>query len=148
MQKLLYISFFVLVFACSKSTKDDAIPYVQVDTYLNITINQFIKFQNPGGWVVLDNVGVRGIAVFKNIAGEFKAFDLNCSYHPLDSSSKLVVDSSGFFMKCGKYINGQWTPFCGSQFGTDGFPLKNPATKQLREYNTVLTGNILHIYSN
>ncbi len=147
MQKLLYTSIFLILFACGKSTKDDAIPYVAVDTYINITLNQYQKLQNPGGWAVLDNVGVRGIAVFKNIAGEYKAFDLNCSYRPLDACSKLVVDSSGFFMKCGKYVSGQWTPCCDSQFGTDGFPLKNPATRQLREYNAVLTGNLLRIYN-
>ncbi|MDZ4757389.1 MAG: hypothetical protein SGJ10_04505 [Bacteroidota bacterium] len=147
MQKLFYIYLFLIIFACGKSTKEDAIPYVTVDTYVNITLTQYIKLQNPGGWAVIDNVGVRGIAVFKNIASEYKAFDLNCSYRPLDSCSKLVVDSSGFFMKCGKYVGATWTPCCGSQFGTDGLPLKNPATRQLREYATVLTGNILHIYN-
>ncbi len=148
MQKLLYIYIFFTIIACGKSTKDDAIPYVPVDTYINITINQYLKLQNPGGWAVIENVGVRGIAVFKNIAGEFKAFDLTCSYHPLDTASRLVVDSSGFYMKCGRYVGGTFTPFCGSLFGTDGMPTKNPATRQLREYYTVLTGNLLHIYSN
>lgn len=148
MRNLIYVLFFSILSSCGKTAKDDAIPYVVVDTYVNITLNQYIKLQNPGGWAVLDNVGVKGIAVFKNIAGEFKAFDLNCSYHPLDSCSKLVVDSSGFFMKCGKYVAGQWTSCCGSQFGTDGMPLKSPASRQLREYITVFAGNILHIYSN
>lgn len=149
MRILLYIfSSFTILVSCGKNTKDDNIPYVTVDTYVNITLNQYIKLQNPGGWAVIDNVGVRGIVVFRNIASEFKAFDLNCSYHPLDSCSKLVVDSSGLFLKCGKYINGNWTTCCGSQFGTDGYPLKSPASRQLREYYITQTGNLLHIYSN
>lgn len=134
---------------CGKKDKntDAAIPFAVVDRYYNITMPGYINLSNPGGWVTDTTAGVRGLFIIRNFAGEFKAFDLNCSYHPLDACSCLTVDSSGLFLRCGKYQNGVWQPCCDSHFGTDGIPTKAPATRLLRQYQTSFDGMTVHVFN-
>ena len=150
MNKLLLIAVAVFgsfLLSCNNNqNQDDPIPLVAVDKYINVTFPGYINLQIPGGWVV-EPGGVKGLFIMKNFTSEYLCFDLNCSYHPLDACSKLTVDSSGLFFKCGKYDSSVWKPCCGSEFSYDGIPAKAPATRVLRKYNCTFDGTLLHIFN-
>lgn len=142
-------SLFSLIAGCGSKDKntDDPIPFATVDRYYNTSSPGYIVLNNPGGWIVDSTAGVRGLFVIKNYSNEYKAFDLCCSYHPLDACSKLTPDSSGLYFKCGKYVGGLWQPCCDSKFGIDGVPTKAPATRLLRQYQTSFDGSVLRVFN-
>lgn len=137
----------ILIFGCTKTPQNnDPIPIVPVDIYLNITLPTTIQLQNPGGWVYVAG-GNKGIYVYHTINDEYRAFDLTCSYQPSKSCSKLVVDSSGIFLKCGAYNGSVFEKCCDSQFTMEGVVFQGPANYALLEYRVErISLNQLHIF--
>lgn len=132
-----FLSLLILsgLFSCHKSNPvTDPIPVVPVNVMVNITLPTTIQLQNPGGWAYIDNAGNRGIYVYHTINDEYRAFDRTCSYQPSKSCAKLVVDSSGIFLKCGSYNGSTFEPCCHSQFSMEGVPLSGEANTILLEY--------------
>ncbi len=147
--KFFYVVLVLSTLSCNKNRQpsDDIIPFTTVDKYYNTTFPGLVILNNPGGWIIDSSAGTKGIFIIKNYSNEYKAFDLNCSYRPLDACSKLTVDSSGLFLKCGKYLSNTWQPCCDSRFGIDGIPTKAPATRVLRQYQVTFDGVILHVFN-
>lgn len=140
-------SFFLIKCNKKNNNTDDVIPFATVDRYYNVSLPGYISLMNPGGWIIDSTAGVKGLFIIKNYSNEYKAFDLNCSYHPLDQCAKLTVDSSGLFLKCGQYVAGVWQPCCDSRFGIDGIPTKAPASRILRQYQTSFDGIVLRVFN-
>ncbi len=136
--KSLIISAVVYLFllaACENSGPEDQIPGAIVNETINLTNQQYLSLQFVGGHADI-NGGVRGIIVYHAPNNEYRAFERNCSYDPLNTCARVEVDGSGLFLvdSC-----------CSSTFNFDGFPTGGPAGLPLRLYNTILQGNILTI---
>ena len=122
--------------SCDKKTNDEWIPYVPVNIALNTSDPLFVKLNAPGGWVYI-NGGSRGIIVIRTNQTDFKAFDRHCPYNPKSACGKINVDNSQVLAT---------DSCCGSQFVIlDGSISKGPATRPLREYQTIYDGNRLSV---
>ncbi len=124
-----------LLWACDSTDPQDQIPPAIVNETINLTNQQYQSLQFIGGTVAITG-GVRGILIYRATIDEYRAFERNCSYQPLDVCALVEVESSGLFMidSC-----------CTSTFNFDGFPTGGPASLPLRVYNTSLQGNFLVI---
>jgi hypothetical protein len=125
----------LVFFACESSEPEDQIPFALVNETINLTNQQYLNLQFNGGHVNIDG-GVRGIIIYRVSETEYRAFERNCSFEPLNTCARVEVDGSNLFMidAC-----------CSSSFDFNGFPTGGPANLPLRQYQTLLQGNFLTI---
>ena len=138
----LYILTFLFSFlfiSCDNQDNGAIIPFVPV--YEQIDYNSIINKElwNTGGYKEINDAGYKGLIIYRESSNNFRVFDQACSYDPLESCSKVVVDESGLFLidKC-----------CNSTFNFSGIPTGGPAFKPLLEYNTHIEGNFLIVSNN
>ena len=134
--KVILIQIFCsLLIACESSGPEDQIPAAIVNETINLTNQQYLSLQFVGGYVTISG-GVRGIIIYHAPNGQYRAFEQNCSFEPLNTCARVEVDGSGLFLidSC-----------CTSTFNFDGFPTGGPASLPLRLYNTIVQGNLLTI---
>jgi len=121
--------------ACESSAPEEQIPIAIVDETINLTNQQYLNLQFDGGNVSIDG-GVRGIIIYRFSSNDYRAFERNCSFEPLNTCARVEVDGSNLFLvdSC-----------CTSTFDFNGFPTGGPASLPLRQYTTLLDGNTLRI---
>ena len=121
--------------ACESSDPEEQIPIAIVNETINLTNQQYINLQFVGGHVNIPG-GVRGISIYRASTDEYRAFERNCSFEPLNTCARIEVDGSGLF-----FVD----TCCASTFNFDGFPTGGPASLPLRQYTALLDGNFLTI---
>ncbi len=144
----LLLFFTVLLFTgCVKDNTqaNNPVPYVTVNRDLNIDNPQFIKLNQPGGFVYLDGEGFRGIVVIRDYSDQFLAFDRACTYHPDAACAQLIMDKSGLNLLCGKFEGTDFKACCESKFSTNGSVNNGPATFPLRQYHVTKSGSLLSV---
>ena len=126
-------------FSCTDETPVTTIPYAYVNQDLNINQIKYQDLRRQGGYIYLeqgDNSGYRGIVVYHEGNGVYRAFERACTYDPRATCDPIVMDDSGLFMihTC-----------CNSSFNFNGNPMSGPATLDLLQYQTYLDGIYLKI---
>jgi len=129
----------ILIFSqsCDPDTSDDPIPYVPFqDVVINLTLPSNIGLASDGGYMYV-NGGVRGLIIYRKTSTSYIAYERNCTYHPNEAGS--TVDLQPQFQR-------MYDSFCGSAFRfEDGRPIEGPATRNLQQYQTTLSGTTLTI---
>ena len=133
----LFLLFFIaslLLISCEKN--NDIIPYVPVNIY--ISIDPDLANLGVGGSAVYTG-GLNGILIYRKSVYEFAAYERTCTYRPSDNCA-IEIDETGLIPEC---------PCCGSKFilTNEGSVLEGPAVFPLKQYQTTVTGNILHIHN-
>jgi hypothetical protein len=127
----------VIVAGCDSDLSDDPIPY---DPFSPLLIDLTLPSNNDLqtiGWKAYNDIGVRGVIVYKLNATTYLAYERNCSYQPNDACATVDVHSSNLYMidAC-----------CGSTFNfSAGTPTSGPAWRNLRQYITTLNGSRLTV---
>jgi hypothetical protein len=123
--------------SCDSDLSDDAIPYTAFpDLVINLTQPSYNDL-NTLGWMYFNDIGTRGVIVYKVNATTYRAFERNCSYRPNDACATVGVHSSNLYME---------DACCGSIFSlSDGMPTNGPAWRNLRQYATFLSGSTLTV---
>jgi nitrite reductase/ring-hydroxylating ferredoxin subunit len=140
--KIFRYSFLLLIFLLltpqCKKDKQDEIPYVYVNFYINTTSTQYLGLNNIGGYVYVTG-GVRGILIYRRSTDEFMAYERNCPYQPSNTDANVEVDQSAVIAVDSS---------CGSQFLLlDGSIVQGPATIFLKQYHTSFDGTTLHVFN-
>jgi hypothetical protein len=136
--KASFVIFFLLLSfqSCKKNTVTDLIPNVPVNFTVYLSLPQYSSLNSIGNYAIVDNVGYRGVIVYRRALTEFVAFDLACPYDP--STGKLSVDSSGVTL---------YHSTCGSKFSLyDGSKIAGPATRTMKPYNAEYSANDNAVY--
>ena len=119
------------------------IPDVYVNYTINLSLAKYSDLNIPGGHFYLNDEGYKGIIVYHAIDDTYLAFERACTYRPLDDCSKITVDESGIYMRCGEYDGSTFVDCCGSKFDMSGFVLNSPALYPLKQYKvSVQSGNL------
>lgn len=129
-----------VLFACDPQLTDDPIPLVTfVDQVCNLGLPEYSSLRVDGGYMQMNNIGLRGVIVYRVNGTTYRAYERNCSYHPNAAGSTVEVHTSGLYLS---------DPSCGSTFNlSDGQPTGGPAWRPLRQYYTQLSANVLTITS-
>jgi len=123
----------VLTLACYQSYSQAAFPTVTV----NLNYPQFQRLKLDGGYVYIEDAGLRGIILYRAGENSYIAYDRACPHHPDAGCAQVQVDGSSLFMieRC-----------CNSSFSfPDGQPSSGPAQRALVQYRVELAGAILKI---
>jgi len=135
---LLFLLFVCLLPQCKKEKQQNEVPTVAVSIALDPNSTEYLRLNSVNGWEYLTG-GYRGIIVFRASTNGFMAYDRACPYDWNQTSSRMVVDSSGITTVC---------PSCNSKFILiDGSPYSGPSPYPMKQYQTSFNGSILYIYN-
>lgn len=140
LSRLVWVPVLVCGLSCERDLYDVPIPdaFFQ-DIIIDLSFPEYVRLRTDGGTFELPDDGVRGIIIYRKSAGNYLAYEKNCSYHPGDACATVEVHPSGLFLV--DYC-------CGSNFSLDeGLPTGGVAWRPLRRYRTFMTGFVLTITS-
>lgn len=121
--------------SCESDNWLDPIPYVLVDTTINLSNQEYLPLRVDGGHVEIQG-GWKGIIIYRENATTYKAFEKASPHRTDEACAEIFVDQSGLFMREG----------CdNSIYNFDGNPSGGIAQFPLRQYVTQLDGNYLYI---
>jgi nitrite reductase/ring-hydroxylating ferredoxin subunit len=123
------------IIACAPDQYDDPIPYQPFpEIVLNLNLPEYVGLRTTGATLGVSG-GIRGILIYCKQAGEYLAYERNCSFHPNDACATVNVDASSLFLI---------DPCCGSTFDlATGLPTGGVATRPLVQYKTTYDGSLL-----
>jgi hypothetical protein len=127
---------FLLLISCEPDLVDDPIPF-QPFPDINIVIPNNPALSSDGGFIRINDGGVRGIILYRKNSTTYLAFERNCSYKPNDACATVDVHASSLFI--------QDAACCGSSFSFEGKPTGGPAWRPLQQYQASLSGNTVTI---
>lgn len=95
---ILLLTIFWGVSACNRNNRHP-VPYFQFDVTINLNLPSYSPLMGVGGWAYLDNVGSRGVIIYRSSSNQFVAFD---RHSPADEAancpSPLYPDEDNFFI--------------------------------------------------
>ena len=99
---------------------------------INLNYPQYQRLRLDGGYQYVDDVGMRGVILYRLDESTYIAYERLCSF---EDDAIVSVDGSGLFMKG-----------CQSTYDfSDGSTTGGPARNRLLKYRTSLEGNKLLI---
>ncbi len=123
--------------ACEGDNFRDPIPYVVVDTVINLNNQRYQALQLDRGFVEILG-GYRGIILYRVDAFTYRALEKASPHRVNEACAEVFVDLSGLFLREG----------CdNSIYDFEGNPSGGVAQFPLRRYNTQLEGSLLYIYN-
>ena len=125
----------LFLFSCEPDLVDDPMPF-QPFPDINIIVPNYQALSSDGGYIIINDGGVRGIILYRKSASTYLAFERNCSYRPNEACATVEVHSSTLFMN---------DTCCGSSFSFEGIPTGGPAWRPLQQYRASLSGNTVII---
>jgi hypothetical protein len=136
--KIIALAVLLQVSSCTPEMTDDPIPFkVFNDLTVNLNLPEYAALRTDGGYKTFDDIGVRGVIVYRVNATTLRAFERTCSFQPNQAGSTIDVHSSGLFL-----IDAS----CGSSFNfADGSASGGPAWRPLLQYRIEVTGSLLII---
>jgi nitrite reductase/ring-hydroxylating ferredoxin subunit len=143
MRKIIVVIVFILgvsLFFSSCRRNNQVVPYVAIDTYLNLNLPAYINLNGVGCWAYVSG-GNNGLIVYRQTQNVFMVYDRYCTYNIEESCGAGAVDSTNIRIACD----------CdGSQYQLfDGAVIQGPATTNLHQYRSDFDeiNNTLHIYN-
>lgn len=143
MKKVLIAILFIVglsIFQSSCNKNNQNIPYVAIDSYLNLNLPAYINLNGVGGWTYVSG-GNDGLIVYRQTQNNFMIFDRYCTYNVNGSCGAATVDSNNISITC---------ECDGSKYQLfDGAVIQGPATVNLHQYRFEYSEsqNQLHIYN-
>jgi Rieske Fe-S protein len=125
----------LITLSCNQDRVDDPIPYRDFPNII-INITSYPALMSDGGYILVNDGGVRGIILYRKNSTTYYAFERNCTFQPNDACATVDIHASTLFMQ---------DACCGSSFNFDGNPTGGPAWRPLQRYETLLSGNTLII---
>jgi hypothetical protein len=133
MRSLLLLPVILIFFYClgnigCREEGDWNIPYIRVDTTIDISSSMFHQLEFIGGWGYISS-GYKGIFIYHKTENEFVALERCCTYDPTVFEAKVYYDPARGTLK---------DTVCRSEFQPffDGGVSNGPATLPLRPYRT------------
>lgn len=134
--------------SCNKQ-KNDVIPDVTVDFYIDLNDPEFFDLNAIGNHILVNyntnNLGYKasgydnnGIIVYRSQTDEFIALDRTCPHdYKLDGTS-IAVNVDGIYAEC---------PLCISTYALPSFgtPTSGPSKYPLKMYRTSFNGQFVHV---
>ena len=138
MQKSILIILTLLLLSCERKDYQRN-PFLQEAKFtitLNLRLAEYNKLRIPGGVVLVDNVGLRGIVV-ANIGNNYMVWERACPSQALSACSQMTLEDDHLFMLC---------PCNGVRYNLlNGQPQSGASTYPMLNYQVVKQGDALII---
>ena len=138
MQNSILIILTLLLLSCERKDYQRN-PFLQEAKFtitLNLRLAEYNKLRIPGGVVLVDNVGLRGIVV-ANIGNNYMVWERACPSQALSACSQMTLEDDHLFMLC---------PCNGVRYNLlNGQPQSGKNTYPMLNYQVVVQGDALVI---
>jgi hypothetical protein len=137
-------------FITCKKSKNDVIPDVYVEFYINLSDPEFFDLNAIGNSKIItsatNNWGIdaagfngNGIIVYRSLPDEFNAYDRTCPYDYAESQLSIKINIDGFNGVC---------PQCKTTYALYGLgtPISGPGKYPLKNYKTSFDGQYIHVW--
>jgi hypothetical protein len=115
------------------------VPDIPFNINIDINLPTYSGLQSIGGATYIDNIGIKGIVIYRRSMDEFVAFDRMSTAAGGDTCSPLFIDPDNLLI-----LLDPCTPSTFSLF--DGSLITGPAEWGLRSYRVVFNGmSVLNI---
>ena len=142
----------LIAVSCSKN-KNDVIPDVYVDFYIDLNDPEFFELNSIGVADTIDkytnNLGQRsagydenGIIIYRALLDQFYSYDRTCPHDfAVNSKSIKIKLQESYFARC---------PECGTVYDlfSGGIPYSGVGKYPLKNYRTAFNGQIVHVWNN
>jgi len=128
----LFVFLFLISLGC-RNDDADFVPNVLVDLTLNLNNPSYQPVNVVGGHLFMPGQAYRGLILYRASINEFLAFDMACTYRPLESCHVVGLDTATSLLKCA---------CCTSRFNFEGQILEGPAGRPLKAYRTLYQPSI------
>lgn len=139
--KLLIIAVLaVLLFACNKN-KQHPVPSIPFDITIDFNLPSYSALQGVGGYAYVNNVGSKGVIVYRRGIEDFVAFDRHSPADAAGDCATPLYPSSDNFLELlddcndAKFSLYDGSPIQGSDFGLRSYPFQWNGDNLLRIYN-------------
>lgn len=134
---VLLAAIIIFMSSCQQDEWISPIPYVLVDTTINLSNQEYMPLRLDGGYVEILG-GYKGILIYRENANTYRAFEKASPYRTDEACAYVYVDPSGLFLREG----------CGnSVYDFEGNPSGGMAQYPLRQYQIYLDGIYLNIFN-
>lgn len=146
---LIYLCSISLLTSCKKN-KNDVIPDVYIEFYINLSDPEFFDLNAIGNSKIItsstNNWGINsagfdgnGIIVYRSLPDEFNAYDRTCPYDYTVNGLSIKVNIDGFNAVC---------PQCKTTYALYGLgtPISGPGKYPLKNYKTAFDGQYVHVW--
>lgn len=123
------------IISCNK--RDDFVPNVFVDVYIDTSLPSYFDISSPGGWMYINNEGSQGLIIYRYDLTGFLVYDRHATFEPINNCILKVEDDLSISDPCS---SSTYSIF-------DGSIITGPANQPLKTYQTSFNGNILRIYN-
>ena len=131
---------------CRNNNATEAIPTGPVNVTLDLNLLDYQHLIVPGSFTYADG-GVKGVLIIHDYDDTWHAFERTCALQPLNSCSRIWVDTQAIQLRCGTPRPGKFETCCDSRYMFNGLPVKGPAAGSLARYNVSRSGNLLFVYN-
>lgn len=140
MRRIVVFSFIILFTAFSGCRRNlHPVPDIPFNINVNVNLPSYSGLQSIGGYAYVDNVGVKGLVIYRRSMDEFVAFDRMSTAMGGDTCAPLYVDPDNLLILLDPCTESKFSLF-------DGSLIQGPAEWGLRGYRTIWNGaNILNI---
>jgi hypothetical protein len=132
---ILMLAIFWAVSACNRNNRHP-VPYFQFDVTINLNLPSYSPLMGVGGWAYLDNVGSRGVIIYRSSSNQFVAFD---RHSPADEAGNcpnpLYPDEENFFVLIDECNDARFSLLDGSPWNDSQY-----TDWGLRAYQTTFDG--------
>ncbi len=144
MNRLIGVVLIAMLFTFSNCDNEVGVSQIPIadfpDFNINLNLPEFLPLNRDGGSMVINEIGLRGVILYRENQSSYIAYEITCPYEPSSACANVEVHSSTLFMV---------DPCCNSTFSfPDGLPTGGPARFPLRIYETIQSGSQLIITSN
>jgi len=131
--------FFILFTSSACKRNLHPVPDIPFNINIDFNLPTYSGLQSIGGYAYVDNVGVKGLVVYRRSMDEFVAFDRMSTASGSDTCGPLYIDPDNLLILLDLCTESKFSLF-------DGSLIQGPAEWGLRGYRIMFNGNsILNI---
>jgi hypothetical protein len=140
MRRIVVFSFIILFTVFSGCRRNlHPVPDIPFNINVNVNLPSYSGLQSIGGYAYVDNVGVKGLVIYRRSMDEFVAFDRMSTAIGGDTCAPIYVDPNNLLILLDPCTESKFSLF-------DGSLIQGPAEWGLRGYRTIWNGaNILNV---
>lgn len=126
---------------CKKKANQNPVPNIAFDITINLNLPSYSALTGVGGWVYVNNVGSKGIIVYRRATQEFVAFDRHSPKDPESKCAKPLTPETNNFLTLDDSCSGakfslyDGSAQSGSEFGLRQYAVSWDGNSNLRIYN-------------
>lgn len=139
--KLLIIVVLLFASVACKKNKTHPVPNIPFDIVIDLTLPTYSDLQGVGGYAYVNNVGSKGVIVYRRGVDDFVAFDRHSPADVDGSCATPLHPDTDNFLQLNDDCNGakfslyDGSPIEGSDFGLRSYPTQWDGNMALRIYN-------------